>query len=92
MKNVVVTGCTRGIGRQIAIDLAKEGYSVIGIYRASVSEAKTLEKDFGITTYQCDLSCAFSTADLCGLSERRFAYWLHRLEAEGQHGYDRAGR
>ena len=61
MKNVVVTGCTRGIGRQIATHLAKEGYCVIGIYRASVSEAKTLEKDFGITTYQCDLSCALQT-------------------------------
>ncbi len=56
MKNVVVTGCTRGIGRQIAIDLAQEGYLVIGIYHESVNEAKILEKEFGIATYQCDLS------------------------------------
>ncbi len=61
MKNVVVTGCTRGIGRQIAIDLVGEGYTVIGIYHTDEESAKMLEKEYRITTYQCDLSDALQT-------------------------------
>lgn len=41
MKVAIVTGATRGIGRQIAIDLAQEGYNVVINYNSN--EAKALE-------------------------------------------------
>ena len=56
-KNIIVTGVTRGIGRQIAIDLANEGYFVIGIYKNSDDLAKELEKSSNnIKTIKCDVS------------------------------------
>lgn len=56
-KNVIVTGVTRGIGRQIALDLAQNGYFVIGIYNKSEAKAKELEElTENIKTYKCDIS------------------------------------
>ncbi len=44
MKNAVVTGASRGIGRAIAIELGKKGYRVLVNYNNSESEAqKTAE-------------------------------------------------
>ena len=47
MKNkvVLVTGASRGIGRQITIDLAKSGYNVIANYNHSVELAQSLQND-----------------------------------------------
>lgn len=57
IKNVIVTGVTRGIGRQIALDLAECGYFVIGLYKENESLAKELEQNFkNIKTYKCDIS------------------------------------
>lgn len=55
-KTVIVTGVTRGIGRQITLDLANEGYFVIGFYKNSETEAKELEKNGNIKTYKCDIT------------------------------------
>ena len=40
MKNIIVTGASRGIGRAIAIELAKRGYRVAVNYRNSQEAAK----------------------------------------------------
>lgn len=57
IKNVIVTGVTRGIGRQIALDLAECGYFVIGLYKENESLAKELERNSqNIKTYKCDIS------------------------------------
>ena len=40
MKTVIVTGGSRGIGKCIAENLAKEGYNVVLNYNKSVKEAK----------------------------------------------------
>lgn len=65
-KNVIVTGVTRGIGRETAIKLAEEGYFVIGFYKSSEQKAKELESiSQMIKTYQCDVSdynCVLETA------------------------------
>lgn len=45
MKNVLITGASRGIGRQIAIDFAKNGYNVIINYNTSTADANTLKKE-----------------------------------------------
>ncbi len=58
----LVTGSSKGIGKEIIIELAKKGYDVIITYNASKKEAYEL-KDFIINTYKtnadvikCDLS------------------------------------
>ena len=43
-KNAIVTGGTRGIGREIALDLARSGYNIIATYNTSIEEIKFLEK------------------------------------------------
>ena len=44
-KIIIVTGASRGIGRQIAIDLAKSGHLVIANYNNSEIEAKSLQEN-----------------------------------------------
>ena len=60
-KNVIITGASRGIGKGIAIEFAKQGANVAFTYSRSVDEAKTLEKElskFGVKakSYQSDAS------------------------------------
>ena len=60
-KNVIITGATRGIGKGIAIEFAKQGANVAFTYSRSVDEAKSLEKElsqFGIKamSFQSDAS------------------------------------
>ena len=37
-KNALVTGCAKGIGREIALDLARSGYNIIATYNTSLKE------------------------------------------------------
>ncbi|MCB0852097.1 MAG: SDR family NAD(P)-dependent oxidoreductase, partial [Bacteroidetes bacterium] len=58
-KITVVTGATRGIGREIAEEFARQGATVIFTYRSSVEKAKELEDTltgYGATaeSYQVD--------------------------------------
>lgn len=45
MKTAIVTGATRGIGKQIAIDLAKEGYHVVINYSSNEQTALDVKKE-----------------------------------------------
>ncbi len=61
MKNVIVTGASRGIGRAIAIELAKRGYRVGINYNKSEKEARELaniinEKYGEAHPYRADVS------------------------------------
>ena len=42
-KNIIITGATRGIGKGIAIEFAKQGANIAFTYSRSVHEAKILE-------------------------------------------------
>lgn len=42
-KCVFITGCAKGIGREIALDLARSGYNIIGTYRTSLKEIESLK-------------------------------------------------
>lgn len=60
-KNVIITGATRGIGKGIALEFAKQGASIAFTYSRSVNEAKDLEKElsnFGVKakSFQSDAS------------------------------------
>jgi len=60
-KNVIITGATRGIGKGIALEFAKQGANIAFTYSRSVDEAKDLEKElsnFGVKakSFQSDAS------------------------------------
>lgn len=42
-KLALITGCARGIGREIALELARDGYNIIGTYNTSIDEIKLLK-------------------------------------------------
>ena len=46
-KVALVTGATRGIGKQIAITLSKEGYNIALNYRTENDELENLKKEIG---------------------------------------------
>ncbi|KAA6348105.1 3-oxoacyl-[acyl-carrier-protein] reductase FabG [termite gut metagenome] len=44
--NILLTGCSRGVGLEIAAVLLQQGYSVYGVARSHTEEIKTLEKKY----------------------------------------------
>lgn len=56
MKTVLITGASRGIGRCIAINLSKIGYTVIANYNKSKVEAEELRDEYNIDIYRADVS------------------------------------
>ena len=44
-KTAIITGATRGIGRGIAVEFAKQGANVAFTYNSSVDAATALEKE-----------------------------------------------
>jgi NAD(P)-dependent dehydrogenase (short-subunit alcohol dehydrogenase family) len=55
-KIALVTGATKGIGKAIAVQLAKDGYSVHSVYSVSDMEAESLRQEHGIIFHKVDLS------------------------------------
>lgn len=57
MKNILVTGISRGMGKATARVLVKEGYVVYGIYNTQKEEAEKLKDELkNIEIFQCDFS------------------------------------
>jgi 3-oxoacyl-[acyl-carrier protein] reductase len=55
-KSALVTGASRGIGKAIALELARAGASVVIGYGSAAGEAKGVAKEAGGTAVQADVS------------------------------------
>jgi 3-oxoacyl-[acyl-carrier protein] reductase len=55
-KNALVTGASRGIGRAIALELARAGASVVVSYQSAAGEAEALAQEIGGRAVQADVS------------------------------------
>ena len=69
-KNALVTGCAKGIGREIALDLARSGYNIIATYNTSIKEINELKnkiESIGVKfdLYKLDLSSEDSVNEMC---------------------------
>jgi NAD(P)-dependent dehydrogenase (short-subunit alcohol dehydrogenase family) len=65
-KNALVTGGSRGIGRAIALELARAGASVVVCYRSGQDEAEAVAGEAGGRAVQADISNAEEAARLVG--------------------------
>lgn len=43
-KTAIVTGCAYGIGREIVLELARDGYNIIGTYNTNLNKMEELKK------------------------------------------------
>lgn len=60
MKTVLITGASRGIGKEIALKFAREGYNIILNYNTSESKAK----DIAVQIKKCGVKCLMLRADV----------------------------
>jgi 3-oxoacyl-[acyl-carrier protein] reductase len=63
-KTALVTGASRGIGRAIAVELARAGASVVIGYRSGKDEAEALAAELSAHAVQADVSSAEDAARL----------------------------
>jgi 3-oxoacyl-[acyl-carrier protein] reductase len=63
-KTALVTGASRGIGRSIALELARAGASVVVSYRTGSEEAQELAGEIGGRAVQADISDSESAKSL----------------------------
>lgn len=54
-KVIIITGASRGIGREIAIKLAKQGHKIIANYNKSEEKAKNLQQELAKENIQIDI-------------------------------------
>lgn len=67
MKNILVTGVSRGMGEATAKLLLSEGYFIYGVYNTNKETAEKLkEGNKNIEIFQCDFSSSENTKKLIG--------------------------
>lgn len=81
----IVTGASRGLGKQMAIELAREGYDVIFTYNSNVSLAEGVKKDlserFGVRVeiFPLQVESAKGVQELYQFAVSTFGENLHVL-------------
>jgi len=71
MPTAIVTGASRGIGRGIAIELART-HQVIGTYRGRRDAAESLQAETGCQIFQCDISSSQDREALIAFARQKF--------------------
>lgn len=76
-KVVIITGASRGIGRTIAIEMAKANYDVVITYNTNEQKARQVEGDIlalgaKCLVLKCDISNEFEVKELVYQTEKHF--------------------
>lgn len=76
-KTAIVTGCAKGIGREIVLELARDGYDIIGTYNMSFDKVKELETKVAVIgvklhAYKLDLLDEESINEFCNYVKNNF--------------------
>ncbi|MBQ8321680.1 MAG: 3-oxoacyl-ACP reductase FabG [Clostridia bacterium] len=72
MKTVLITGGTRGIGKEIARTFAKNGYQVAFTYKKSENEAKILAEELGALAIRADSALQDEVVSAVALVEKEY--------------------
>ena len=72
MATIIVTGASRGIGKQTAITLKSKGYNVVGTYLNSEESAKIIESEYKIPFVRCDVSRESDVVNLFSTVQNEF--------------------
>ena len=78
-KIAIITGCAKGIGREIALELARDGYDIIGTYNTSLNEIYDLKRvieNIGVNlySYKLDLLNEKEINNFCNYIKDEFAH------------------
>ena len=76
-KTAIITGCAKGIGREIALELARDGYDIIGTFNNSINEINSLKSKveaIGVNfySYKVDLLNEEEINVFCDYIKREF--------------------
>lgn len=76
-RNALITGCAKGIGREIALDLARSGYNIIATYNTSIEEINELRKKIELIgvkfdSYKLDISNEKNINELCNSINKKY--------------------
>lgn len=76
-KKAIVTGCAKGIGREIALELARDGYDIIGTFNTSINELNSLKNKveaIGVNfySYKVDLLNEYEINNFCNDIKKEF--------------------
>lgn len=78
-KVAIITGCAKGIGREIALELARDGYNIIGTYLTSKSEIENLKNRIELIGvkfdyYKLDLSEESEIKKFCDIMKSKYKF------------------
>lgn len=76
-RTALITGCAKGIGKEIALDLARSGYNIIATYNTSLKEINELKskiENIGVNfdLYKLDLSNEHNINDVCNNLKEKY--------------------
>lgn len=76
-KIAIITGCAKGIGREISLELARDGYDIIGTYNTSLNKINSLKdkiESIGVKFYSYKLNLLNESQidNFCNIIKKEF--------------------